>query len=77
MCSLLYRPSGFISAVGSIPPRGVFDNYVVILDAIFTGGYLGPADGERSDVMDQANDTRMGYRVHQEILIGDPFVDAL
>lgn len=77
MVSLIYGQASFTAAIGSIPLRTGFDNFKVILDSIYIDGYLGEADRERSDVQDRADDTPWGWRNHQEILIGDPFVDAL
>jgi hypothetical protein len=75
--SLVYSRSAFIAAIGSVPLRTNFDRFEVILDGICTDGYLGAADRDGSDAQDRADDTPRGWRNHQEILIGDPFVDAM
>jgi hypothetical protein len=76
MASLLYGQSAFIAAVGSVPPRGSSAYYGLLLDRIYTDGYLGQADRERSDYSDMMHPGRMDLRGHWDILIGDPFVDA-
>jgi hypothetical protein len=77
LVSLIYSRSAFIAAIGSVPLRTVFDRFEVILDSIYTDGYLGAANRDRSDAQDRAEDNPWGWRNHQEILIGDPFVDAM
>jgi hypothetical protein len=49
----------------------------VLLDRVYVDTYLGMADRMRSDAGDLADDRPFGYRNHQDILMGDPFVDAM
>ena len=76
LVSLVYGYSTFVAAIGSVPLRTMLDHYGVILDSIYIDGYLGLANRERSDAQDRATDKKWGWRGHQEILVGDPFVDA-
>lgn len=77
LVSLVYGQSAFTAAVGSVPLRANFDQYQVILAALYSDGYLGRANHDRSDAQDRDQDTPWGWRLHQEILIGDPFVDGM
>jgi hypothetical protein len=77
MVSLVYGQSAFLAAVGSVPLRANFDQYQILLQALYADGYLGRANRDRSDAQDQDQDTPWGWRLHQEILIGDPFVDGM
>jgi hypothetical protein len=76
MVSLIYGQSAFQAAIGSVPLRVSDALYGTLLDAVYVDTYLGLANRGRSDACDQADDRPFGWRNHQDILLGDPFVDV-
>jgi hypothetical protein len=77
LVSLVYGPGAFVAATGSLPARTADPSFGTLLDSLYVDAYLGLANRLRMNSVEQgATTTSADWRSHQDILIGDPFVDA-
>ncbi len=77
LVNLVYGQSGFVAAMGSVHDRVTDERAAPLLRHLYTGGYLGRAHFLRLRQQDRdVQDNPALLREFQEILIGDPFVDA-
>jgi hypothetical protein len=77
LVNVVYGQSGFVAAMGSVQDRVTDERATPLLQHLYDGGYLGRAHFLRLCQQDrdvQGNPALL--REFQEILIGDPFVDA-
>jgi hypothetical protein len=77
LVNLVYGQSGFVAAMGSVHDRVTEERATPLLRHLYAGGYLGRAHFLRLQQYDrnvQGNASLL--REFQELLIGDPFVDA-
>ena len=76
LASLIYGPSLFVAATGCPHNRVDDDCYAPLLEDLFADGYLGRAPLLQLREQDRQSPSPHALRGRQEVLIGDPFVDA-
>jgi hypothetical protein len=77
LVNIVYGQSAFVAAMGSVHDRVTDERATPLLRHLYSGGYLGKAHFLRLQQQDrdvQANPALL--REFQELLVGDPFVDA-
>jgi hypothetical protein len=75
LVSVVYGRSAFLAALGS-PHNRVNDECAApLFDEMYSGGYLGKAHLLRLRQQDRDSADPGVLRTHQEMLVGDPFVD--
>ncbi|MCC6746175.1 MAG: hypothetical protein IT371_00865 [Deltaproteobacteria bacterium] len=77
LVSLVYGKGAFVSAIGSVPIRSASPDFGPLLLRLYEDSYLGAANRHRMDSYDQRGTSSLFWREGQDILVGDPFVDAL
>jgi hypothetical protein len=77
LVNIVYGQSGFVAAMGSVHDRVTDERATPLLRHLYAGDYLGRAHFLRLRQQDRdVQDNPALLREFQEILIGDPFVDA-
>ena len=76
MVSLVYGRSAFVAALGSPHNRVDDEHATALFEHLESGGYLGMAHLLALRAQDKDSPDPGALRGRQEILIGDPFVDA-
>jgi hypothetical protein len=77
LVNIVYGQSGFVAAMGSVHDRVTDERATPLLRHLYAGGYLGRAHFLRLRQQDRdAQGNPALLREFQEIMIGDPFVDA-
>ena len=77
LANIVYGQSGFVAAMGSVHDRVTDERATPLLRRLYAGGYLGRAHFLRLRQQDRdAQGNPALLREFQEIMIGDPFVDA-
>ena len=76
MVSLVYGQSAFLAALGTPHNRVNDEQATPLLAHLYGGGYLGKAHLLRLQKQDKDNPDPGSIRARQEMLIGDPFLDA-
>jgi hypothetical protein len=76
LVSVVYGKSAFLAALGCPHNRVNDERGTPLFEEMYSGGYLGKAHLLRLRQQDKDSPDPGTLRTHQEILIGDPFLDA-